>query len=105
MAYAYMWEFRVKKEYTAQFEERYGPDGAWVRLFRQGNGYLQTELFHDVNIPGRFITVDYWTSKEAYENFRDEFHDDFTALDNDCEQLTESEQLIGAFSSVDERLS
>ncbi len=95
-----MWEFRVKNDCAEQFESIYGPDGEWVKLFRKGNGYLRTELHRDLNISNRYITIDYWESKEAYDIFRNNFQNDFEKLDNQCEFLTEKEQFIGSFSSL-----
>jgi hypothetical protein len=35
------------------FEEVYGPGGEWEQFFRQGDGYVGTELLRDVELPGR----------------------------------------------------
>ena len=37
--YVYVWEFVVAPEQAGAFEEAYGPEGEWVRLFRGGRGY------------------------------------------------------------------
>ena len=44
----------------AEFEERYGPDGDWVRLFRRGEGYGETVLLRDLAAPGRYVVTDTW---------------------------------------------
>ena len=48
------------------FERAYGADGEWAQFFRQGPGYVGTELLRDVEIPGRYLVVDRWESAEAY---------------------------------------
>ena len=45
--YAYIWEYTVRPERVAEFEQAYGPDGEWVRLFRRAGGYVRTELHRD----------------------------------------------------------
>ena len=54
-----IWEFSVRSGSERQFEEVYGPDGAWMRLFRTAKGYLRTELHRDSNDPRRYLTFDF----------------------------------------------
>jgi len=95
-----IWEFRVHKGTAARFEEVYGPTGTWGTFFRAGNGYLGTELIRDLSVQGRYVTLDFWTSKEAYDAFRGEYSARYHELDAECEDLTESEQEIGQFARV-----
>ena len=46
-AFAYVWEYWVSPEKAFEFHKLYGPEGAWVSLFRQGTGYLDTLLLRD----------------------------------------------------------
>jgi quinol monooxygenase YgiN len=93
-----VWEFRVLPKNRKNFERIYGPQGDWVRLFKKGKGYLRTELFRDAEIRGRYLTVDYWISKAAYDTFRREFDREFRTLDKKCESLTALEVSLGSFS-------
>ncbi len=68
--YCYIWEYDVKPEHQASFEVLYGPDGAWVALFKTDPNYIRTELFRDRSNPRRYVTVDRWISKEACSSFR-----------------------------------
>ena len=52
-----------------EFERVYGPDGEWARFFRGGRGYVGTELLRDVETPGRYLVVDRWETREAYNEF------------------------------------
>lgn len=97
--FAYVWAYIVKHEYQNAFEKAYGPDGDWVLLFKKSNNYIATELHRDIHTPNRFITIDYWTSKEAFDNFRKEFNKEFNSLDNRFEALTLTENHIGDFES------
>jgi hypothetical protein len=45
--YLILWEYHVKPEKRAEFEQIYSPGGAWAELFQKGTGYLGTELMRD----------------------------------------------------------
>lgn len=100
--YVLVWEFHVRAGCESDFEEVYGPNGGWVRLFIKANGFLRTELNRDLENPRRYLTLDYWSSKEAYEFFRQQYREDYTELDRRCEGLTEKETALGEFEGVDE---
>lgn len=95
-----IWEFQVKPESISAFEKIYGPEGAWAQLFRQSADYLGTELLHGLSRPGRYLTLDHWTSREALQRFKQDHHAAYTALDKQCESLTEHEALLGEFESL-----
>jgi quinol monooxygenase YgiN len=98
--YCYVWEYEVREEHLQAFERVYGPGGEWVRLFRRDPEYLRTDLLRSNDAPARFITVDVWTSRESCLAFRDQFTDEFEALDRACEVMTRRETHIGDFSLV-----
>jgi heme-degrading monooxygenase HmoA len=98
--YAYLWEFLVEPGRRAQFEQRYGPRGAWVRLFRQAPGYLGTWLLRDAADPRRFITVDRWESAAAYQSFRSALARPYAELDAHCAGLTVKETWLGSFDEL-----
>lgn len=97
VVYSYVWEFRVISGCESEFERIYGVQGEWAQLFSKGDGYLGTELHRDLKAAGRYLTVDYWTSKAACVAFRLKFKAEFDELDERCESLTEEERLIGEF--------
>lgn len=101
--YVIAWEFHVKAGLESRFEETYGPDGAWARLFARGEGYLGTQLHRDVRQKGRYVTLDCWASQAAYESFRERWNAAYQALDVECESLTERETALGSFLSVGKR--
>ena len=96
--YAYVWEYLVRPDAVDDFESAYGPDGDWVRLFRRHEGYVRTELLRDLDDPTRYLTVDSWTSRAAYEAFRESAAADFAALDARCERLTLRETPLSRFA-------
>ena len=94
------WAFVVRPEYRGEFQRAYGPNGDWVRLFRTGAGYLKTELHRDPNNPDRYITLDFWRSRDQYEMFRESAKSAYKEIDGRCERLTADEQLLGDFADV-----
>ncbi len=96
--HAIMWEFHIERGQEQEFEEMYGPRGAWARLFGQGEGYVGAELLHAIDNPLRYITIDRWISRAAFETFHHQRSDDYDALDRRCDVITEREQLLGTFS-------
>ncbi len=98
--YLVIWEFHVREGQEAKFEEIYGSEGEWARLFRHSGHYLGTELHRDAQNPTRYVTLDFWTAREAYAEFRTRHAIDYEMLDSRCEELTESESAIGMFDRV-----
>lgn len=93
--YRIVWEFAVKPESILEFEEVYGPQGQWAVFFRRSPDYVSTELFRSTSDPARFVTLDAWRSRAAYEQFRKTYADDYAALDDWCERLIERERTLG----------
>jgi heme-degrading monooxygenase HmoA len=54
---------------ASEFERVYGPEGEWAQFFRDGKGYVGTELLRDLEQPGRYVVIDRWESPEAYSDF------------------------------------
>jgi heme-degrading monooxygenase HmoA len=99
--YMYIWEYVVPPDKLAAFERLYGASGgAWVQLFRRAPGYLRTELHRDRARPDRYLTIDWWASREAWDDFRVRFADEFADLDARGEACTASEQELGKFEPV-----
>lgn len=98
--YVYVWEFRVAPERVQEFLAAYGPDGAWSLLFRKAAGYIETILLQDQTIPGRFVTIDRWSSQSAHDAFLAELRAEYEALDRACESLTQSENSLGSFWEI-----
>lgn len=95
--FAYIWEYAVKENYRAEFEKIYGPEGDWVKLFRKAEGYIATDLHQDMSNPDRFITVDFWKTKEDRDKFRALFSEEFNTIDDRGENFTEDEKSLGEF--------
>jgi heme-degrading monooxygenase HmoA len=94
-----VWEFRVAAGKEAEFIEKYGANGTWARFFREGQGYIRTELVRDVADPTRFLTLDYWQSEEEFKDFRERNQAEYERLDQQFEGLTKTETRLGAFET------
>ena len=95
--YAYVWEFHVAPDRAEEFLAAYGPSGAWSRLFRQSSGYVETLLLQDQATPGRFVTIDRWSSADAHDAFQAKFREEYETLDRACEALTRHEASLGTY--------
>jgi hypothetical protein len=92
-----LWQFDIAEENVPGFEAAYGPGGSWAALFARSAEYLGTEFFKDAYVPGRYVTLDRWSSEEAFRAFRAQNDSDYEDLDRACDPLTQSETRIGAF--------
>lgn len=90
-----VWEYEVGPDRRSEFIEVYGATGAWVALFRRAPGYRETVLLQDVARPERFITLDRWVSREAYEEFLESLQSAYQALDRKTAGLTRNEHHLG----------
>jgi hypothetical protein len=92
-----LWEYEVKPGGEERFEKAYGPDGDWVRLFRNDSHYYETRLLQDTFRRGVYLTMDFWKSREMYENFLSERRAEYEAIDKASAGLTINERRIGWF--------
>jgi heme-degrading monooxygenase HmoA len=84
----------------AEFERVYGSDGAWAQFFGTGGGFIGTELLRDVEHPSRFLVIDRWESKEAYNAFAEENRDEYMRRVDETAFLYEQELRFGTFENV-----
>lgn len=90
-----LWEFEVKPGYEEKFEKVYGVDGAWAKLFSTDAEYLGTRLVKDVERERVYLTLDFWETQEAYENFKKGNAAEYERIDRECEGMTENERKVG----------
>jgi len=82
------------------FERVYGPEGEWAHFFRQGSGYIGTELLHDVEEPERYLVIDRWESSEAYNTFLEEHRAEYLRRSDDTRLHYVQELRFGTFENV-----
>jgi len=98
--YLIAWEFCPKAGAEKRFEEAYGPQGVWAAFFKRGEGFVATELNRDLKDPRRYLTLDLWVSRAAYDKFRADHLAEYQAIDAQCEALTEQETELGRFERL-----
>jgi heme-degrading monooxygenase HmoA len=101
MAHLIVWEFRPRPGRERDFEIAYGQKGDWSILFARGRGYLGTELFRDSMDSTRYLTLDRWVSRKAFETFRRLHSREYEVLDRRLEELTSHEAALGWFDMVE----
>ena len=84
----------------AGFEPAYGPDGDWARFFRTGKGYIGTELLQDVEHPGRYLVIDRWESRHAYNAFIGENRDEYMRRVDETAFHYAQELRLGTFETI-----
>lgn len=90
--YVIIWRFTTNE--PVEFERHYSTGGTWAALFRRSSDYVRTDL---LRAGDHYLTLDWWTSREAYDTFRDAYADEYARIDAACETVTASEELIGAY--------
>ena len=95
-----IWQFRVRPGMEATFERIYGPTGEWAQFFRNDPAYFGTQLNRGQADLQIYITLDFWASQAAYDNFRTANSVKYHATDAQCEALTESEVELGRFVRI-----
>ncbi len=93
-----LWEFAVVPAKRAEFEAHYGPDGTWAQLFRSARGYLGSELLQDRSDDLRYLTIDRWESRAAWQAFRRDHGAEYERLDREFGVLTTREAPLGEYA-------
>jgi heme-degrading monooxygenase HmoA len=95
---ALVFSYEVRE--TAEFERVYGTDGEWAQFFRQGRGYIGTELLRDVEAPGRYLVIDRWESADAYNAFVAERQEEYMQRVDATRFHYDSELRFGSFETL-----
>jgi heme-degrading monooxygenase HmoA len=82
------------------FERAYGTDGEWAEFFRQGAGYIGTELLRDVELPTRYLVIDRWDSADAYNAFVAQHRGEYMRRVDDTRFFYVQELRFGTFENV-----
>ena len=94
-----VWQFDIAEDKIPAFEAAYGPEGSWAQLFRSSPDYRGTELLRDAYVPGSYLTIDRWSSEDAFRAFRRDQDAEYEKLDRACDALTQRETRIGAYTA------
>ena len=95
-----IWEFVIRAGAIGQFEQEYGPNGAWSRLFQDYPGFRGTTLLRDADNPRRYLTIDLWDTRAHRKRMLTRGRKRYADLDAALADLTESENEIGTFTTA-----
>ena len=98
---AIMWQFDVKDERRAEFEELYGVDGEWATMNRQTRSYLGSSFLRDQNRSSRYVVIEYWSEMVVYEQHRAYRSDVIEALEARLAEIVKSIEPVGVFTALD----
>ena len=97
LALVFAYEAREPEE----FERIYGPEGEWTEFFRGGGAeYVGTELLRDVETPGRYLVIDRWETRDAYQAFVDANRDEYMRRVDETAFHYDQELRVGTFENV-----
>ncbi len=94
--YQVIWEYKAKPKTVSKFEEFYGPKGERVKLFSQSKSYQGTELLLDDEGDLSYITIDFWDSEEAYDDFMKANKEKYDLLDQKGNVFVKSKKRVWA---------
>jgi heme-degrading monooxygenase HmoA len=92
--------FRYDARDPEEFEQAYGPDGEWARFFRQGAGFIGTELLRDLEEPDRYVVIDRWESIDAYNTFLSKHQAEYLRRGDESRFYYMQELRFGTFENV-----
>jgi len=95
-----LWEYAVKPEQVINFESHYASAGTWARFFQKSRAWRGTILLRDPETPHRYVTVDVWSDRAAYDTFRSEHAREYEEIDRLCAEFTTAERCVGIFEVV-----
>jgi heme-degrading monooxygenase HmoA len=97
MSFAAVFLYEVDTDGHEAFQSVYGADGQWARFFAPDEGYLGTELLRSGD---RYVLIDRWTSRAAYEAFLVAHADEYAQRNQDARRLWRREEEVGRFDSL-----
>ena len=94
-----VWVFEARPDRLPEFENIYGAQGSWAKLFRTAEGYIDTALLRDLEKANRFLVIDRWRNRKSFDSFKQRHAEAYDELDRQCQELTLGESKIGIFDS------
>ena len=92
--------FRYEARDPEEFERAFGSNGEWAQFFRQGAGFIGTELLRDLEEPERYLVIDRWESAEAYNAFLEQHREEYLRRADETRLHYVQELRFGTFENV-----
>lgn len=93
-----VWKYKVMPEHQPSFEELYGAEGSWAKLFGQTAGFVSSTLIHHTQDPFVYMTLDQWSDELAFRRFMHAHKASYETLDKQCSGLTFEQHYLGTFA-------
>ena len=98
---AFVWQFDVREDSRAAFEDIYGANGEWTALARRSRSYLGSAFLRDQVMPTRYLLTEYWSEMLVYERHLQDFSDEIASLNARRDSMVASVQPLGVFTALD----
>ncbi len=98
--YSVVWNYKIKSSYIEKFEQEYGSNGTWSRLFKKSPHYKGSFLHKSDEETNAYLLIDVWDSKSSYEDFKKEHAAIYQELGLKFEEFHEKEEKIGSYNSL-----
>ena len=93
--------FAYETDDAAPFEDVYGPDGEWAQFFREGRRLSSApSCCATSSMPGRYVVVDRWESREAYNEFVEQHREEYMRRVDETAFHYRQELRFGTFENV-----
>jgi quinol monooxygenase YgiN len=97
---AFAWQFEVKKDREARFEQLIGADGPWQALARRSRSFLGSSFLRDFAQPTRYLLIEYWSEMLVYEKHQANFSDEIRRITAERDALVETMTPTGIFAAL-----
>jgi len=98
---AFGWEFEIRKDREARFEQLFGADGPWHALARRSRSFLGSSFLRDLAQPTRYVLVEYWSEMLVYEKHQADFSDEIRQIEVERDRLVDTMTPTGIFAALD----
>ena len=88
---------RTRREFEAR---RTAPTATGRSSSAPGAGYIGTELLRDLEEPGRYLVIDRWESRDAYNAFVAANHDEYMRRVDESRFHYDQELRFGTFENI-----
>jgi len=99
--YAIIWKYKIIPDSKEAFEQLYGSEGSWAKLFRTSKDYLGSHLHNSEEDSNTYLLIDAWRNGQSYMEFLKTNEEQYKLFSSQCEYLYVLEEKIGSFNSVD----
>jgi len=98
---AVVWQFEVKPDARAAFEQFYGADGEWTMLSRKSRSFIGSSFLREFSQEPRYLLIEYWSEMLPYERHLADLSDEIAALERSREEMVVAAMPLGVFNALD----